>query len=147
MDPALEMIRTMRRTGRTRTALPAILAMAAMLCWLAGPIWADCCKPVIPPAAMATPMPGCHGESAPEIHPACCGGKEVAPAGDCCGRIQAAAPATATPTAAPAPLCAFLSPTPAEPVRQDAAPVRPPALPPPIHADVGLYTLHAVFLI
>lgn len=93
-------------------------------------------------------MPGCHEESAPEIHPPCCGGKDVAPAGDCCGRIQAAAPATAPPTAAPAPLCAQTSPlTLAEPVRQDAAPVRLSRLRPPLHPDVGLFTLYSVFLI
>lgn len=130
----------MRRTGRNRIALLAVLAL---LGWLAGPTWADCCK-----SATATPMPGCHEKSAPEIHPPCCGGKEVAPTGDCCGLVRAAAPATATPTVAPAPLCEPTSPlTPAEPVRQDAAPVRLPPIPPPLFADVGLYTLHAVFLI
>lgn len=133
----------MRRTGRTRIA---VLALLALLGWLAGPTWADCCASMT--TATATPMPGCQGERAPEIHPPCCGGKEVAPTGSCCGRISAAAPATATPTPAPAPLCASISPgTPAEPVQQDAAPVRLPPLPPPLHAGVGLYTLHAVFLI
>jgi hypothetical protein len=93
-------------------------------------------------------MPGCHEESAPEIHPACCGGKEVAPTGGCCGLVKAVAPATVTPTPAPAPPCELTSPAnPAEPIQQDAAPVRLPPLPPPLHADVGLFTLHAVFLI
>lgn len=133
----------MRRTGQHRIATN-VVALLALLGWLAGPTWADCaCM-----SAPATQMSGCHGESAPEIHPVCCGGKEVAPAGDCCGLIQAATPATATPATAPAPLCAELSPlTPAEPAPQDAAPVRLSSLPPPLHADVGLYTLHAVFLI
>ena len=133
----------MRRTGRNRIALLAVLAL---LGWLAGPIWADCCASVT--TATATPMSGCHEESAPEIHPACCGGKGVAPTRDCCGLVQAVAPATVTSIPAPAPLCALPAPlTPAEPVRQDAAPVRLPPLPPPLHADVGLFTLHAVFLI
>jgi hypothetical protein len=133
----------MRRTGRNRIAMTVLVAVLALM---AGPTWAGCCT-----SAPATHMSGCHGKSAPEIHPACCGGKEVAPTGaigDCCGRLQATAPATATPTPAPAPLCAQLFPIrSAEPVQQDAAPVRLPALPPPLHADVGLYTLHAVFLI
>jgi hypothetical protein len=133
----------MRRTGRNRIAMTAIVAVLAML---AGPTWAGCCPSKT--TAPATQMSGCHGESAPEIHPPCCGGKEVAPSGDCCGRIQATAPATATPTPAPAPLCAQLSPlSSAEPVQPDVSPVRLPPLPPPLHADVGLYTLHAVFLI
>ena len=133
----------MRRTGRNRIAVTAGLALLALLGWLAGPIWADCCS-----SATATPMPGCQGESAPKIQPPCCGGKEVAPTGDCCGRIQATAPATATPTPAPAPLCAPISPDAlAEPAQPDAAPVRLPPVPPPLHAGVGLFTLHAVFLI
>lgn len=136
----------MRRIGRNRIAVTAGAALLALLAGIAGPLWAGCCT-----SATATLMPGCHEESAPEIHPPCCGGKEMAPtgaAGDCCGRIQAAAPATATPTAAPAPLCAPTSPpVPAEPVRQDAAPVRLPLHPPPLHAGVGLFTLFSVFLI
>ena len=133
----------MRRTGRSRIALLAVLAL---LGWLAGPLWADCCPSLT--AATATQMPGCHEESAPEIHPPCCGGKAAAPTKDCCGLFQAVAPATVTPTPAPAPCCELTAPlTPAEPVRQDAAPVRLPPLPPPLHTDVGLYTLHAVFLI
>jgi hypothetical protein len=133
----------MRRTGPNRTAMTAIVTVLALLGWLSGPLWAGCCPSET--TAPATSMTGCHGESAPKIQPPCCGGKE---AGNCCGRIQAVAPATATPTPAPAPLCAQLSPlSSAEPVQQDAAPVRLPPLPPPLHADVGLYTLHAVFLI
>jgi hypothetical protein len=140
----------MRRTGRNRIAITAGMAIVAVLALLAGPTWAGCCpsETTAPATPMTSPMPGCHGESAPEIHPPCCGGKEVASTGDCCGRIQATAPSTATPTPAPAPICAQLSPlSPAEPVQKDAAPVRLPALPPPLHADVGLYTFHAVFLI
>jgi hypothetical protein len=92
-------------------------------------------------------MPGCQAESAPEIHPPCCGGKEMTPTRDCCGRIEATAPAS-TPTVVPAPLCAPISPAAsAEPVQPDAAPVRLPPVPPPLYADVGLFTLHAVFLI
>jgi hypothetical protein len=116
--------------------------IAAVLALLAGPTWAGCCT-----SAPATHMSGCHGKSAPEIHPPCCGGKEMAPIRDCCGQIEATAPVTASAATAPAPVCAPISLIiPAEPF-QDAAPVRIPLHPPPLHADVGLYTLHAVFLI
>lgn len=137
-------MQVMKRIGRNRIPVTAGAALLALLVWLAGPVWADCCKPM----AAAAAMTGCHEESAPAIHPACCGGKEADSTGGCCGLVQAVAPATVTPTPAPAPLCELTSPyTSAEPIQRSAAPVRLPPLPPPLYADVGLYTLHAVFLI
>ena len=141
-------VQDMRRTGRTRTA---VLALLAVLSGLSGPVWAVCvaCQP-----ATAAPMTGCHG-ARPAIHPACCGGSAVAPAKGCCGHLAAAEPlATAPPSAvrlAPAGIAlAASTASAAETVRQTAVPVRlspPPEDPPPLYADVGLYTLHAVFLI
>jgi hypothetical protein len=135
----------MRNTGQTRTAA---LGLLVLLSGMAGPFQTVCaaCEP-----APVTPMTGCHGVPAPAPHPACCDGSAVAPAPGSCGCFAAAAPiATAdwtllrlVPAVSAVPLVAA-----AEAAAPSVAPVRLPEEPPSsASASVGLYLLHAAFLI
>jgi hypothetical protein len=71
-------------------------------------------------------------------------------AASCCETVQAAAPAeTSRGIRPPAPvLLALAAPLalPSEPLAEPRA-SGPPASPPPLHEGIGLYTLHAAFLI
>ena len=132
----------MRRIGQTRIA--AILLLALLL-GVAGPLWAGCTVCAAVKAAEGT---GCHGERAPQVHRACCGGKALETAEVCCGRF--AAPSPRAPLWAPSKASAATLPSPtaapATLVRQgDAAPVRLDD--PLLHEGVGLYTLHSILLI
>lgn len=95
----------------------------------------------------------CTSQPAPALSN--CHGSHCAPAAieariDCCGHAE-----TATPPAAPRVAAASIHPgvpaaVPALPVRPTAprsAAFNAPSEPPPLHEGVGLYTLHAAFLI
>ena len=125
----------------------AILALVALL--MSTSAWALCgaCQ-----AAPAVERPGCH-EAPPAVQPDCCDGGAVGPAEDCCGQLTEATPvATERSSArlAAAATCLAVAFTEAESIHRDSLPVRlssPEENPPPLHTDIGLYTLHAVFLI
>jgi hypothetical protein len=84
----------------------------------------------------------------PCCHPAT-GSASVVRAASCCPAVEAAPTEPSQginlPAAAPLTLTAPLA-LPAEPRVERPVP-EPPAVPPPLHEGIGLYTLHSVFLI
>ena len=131
----------MRRTGRIRIAA---LALITLLIGLPGLLRAGCssCQTVSKHA-------GCHQESGPAFHPACCGGSATL-VDRCCGSLtgtpsdgteiavapKAPASAATCPVAAPVVFVQLETPN---PVRLATDPL--------IHEGIGLYTLLSILLI
>ncbi|HEX6864740.1 MAG TPA: hypothetical protein VF414_18055, partial [Thermoanaerobaculia bacterium] len=95
----------------------------------------------------------CTSQPAPAVsgcHESPCAPAAITARADCCGHGESATP-PAVPQASAAPVQSVA------PASLPALPVRPAALlvaafhapgePPPLHEGVGLYTLHAAFLI
>ena len=115
-----------------RRARIALLLVLALLAGLPGVLYAAC-GPCPAPSTMSC----CHPSTAPAVKaPPCCGTvKTPAPAS------RAIGPSVSAPVALAAPLA-----LPAEPLAE--RPLQAPHPPPPLlHEGVGLYTLHAVFLL
>jgi hypothetical protein len=126
----------MRRSGQVGIA--AVLLLALLL-GAAGPLFAGC--------AAACPF----GKVAAGHR--CCLSAGIAPSmrtASCCETLRAAAPVETSRAVAPSPAMAF---APAPPVELPgaavaAAPIADlPLGSPPLHEGIGLYTLHAAFLI
>jgi hypothetical protein len=117
----------MKLDRRTRTA-------ALLLAGLPGVLYAAC-----GPCPARTAMPCCQASDAPTVK-----------APSCCEALKTLAPAPASRAVQPAPFVtvALAAPLalPAEPLAERPHPAPPPA-PPLLHEGIGLYTLHAVFLI
>lgn len=121
----------MKPDRRTRTALLLILTLLA---GLPGVLSAAC-----GPCPTRSTMPCCQSSGAPTVKaPSCCEAvKTLAPA----PASRAIEPSASAPVALAAPLS-----LPAEPLA-DPPLFAPPPVPPLLHEGIGLYTLHAVFLI
>ena len=123
----------MKPDRRTRIAVLLLLALVAGLPGLLS----AACGPL---CAARSAMPCCH--------PA--GGAPTVKARSCCETLETLAPVQVSRAVQPAPAgpVALAAPLalPAEPLAARPLPAPPPA-PPPLHEGVGLYTLHAVFLI
>jgi len=126
----------MQPTRRTRIA--ALLILAA-LAWSPGVLFAGC--------AAACPMAGASAKLP------CCRTHSAAPAmraASCCETLKAGASAETSRAVRPPASVLFVLVT---PLALLAEPVSPPTVaalvsePPPLHEGIGLYTLHATFLI
>jgi hypothetical protein len=120
-----------------RAPRAAVLLALAVLVGSAGALYAEC--------AVACPF----GEGA-AVHPCCRPGAAPAMRGaSCCETLEAAAPVPASRAVAPAPAVSLAPSAPVALPIEPAASDPPAALPdpPPLHEGIGLYTLHAAFLI
>jgi hypothetical protein len=120
----------MKLDRRTRNA--ALLLVLTLLAGLPGVLYAAC-----GPCATRSAMPCCQSSGAPTVKaPPCCGTfKAPVPAS------QVVGPSVPAPVMLPAPLGLTMEPGVERPLRA------PHPAPPLLHEGVGLYTLHAVFLI
>jgi hypothetical protein len=137
----------MEPARRTRIVLLVSLVLAA---WLPGTLYAGCdaC-----PLATVGSMAGGPSGGAPRVAPPCCPQNGASPAiraNGCCSRLRTAVPAETSRAVAPPSPSSF---SPAPPAALPGAPAaaepiaEPPLSPPLLHDGVGLYTLHAAFLI
>jgi hypothetical protein len=121
-----------------RTRIAALLILAA-LAWSPGVLYAGCAA-VCPFANAKVVSPCCrtHG-AAPAVR-----------AASCCETLRAAAPAATAQAIKPAASAPFALVAPLAKPSEPACGLEIAALlfdPPPLHQGIGLYTLHATFLI
>lgn len=121
------------------TRITAFLALALLAC-SPGVLFAGC--GVACPFGLAMAEASAHRCCRPS------GGMAVKPA-SCCETVRAAVPVETSRAVQPPPMPLALASAanlPSEPVSRPALPEIPES-PPPLHGKVGLYTLHAAFLI
>lgn len=126
----------------SRIRITALLVLALVACSPAG-LFAGC--------GVSCPFMGAMGAKSGMSGHRCCpqSAALAVRAASCCETVQAAAAETSRAIRPPAPvLLALAAPLalPSEPLAEPRA-VEPPASPPPLHEGIGLYTLHAAFLI
>ena len=138
----------MESTRRIRTVS---LALLALLAGLPGLLYAGC--DACPLAAARTLGASHFMGGTPRVAPPCCPEDNASPTvrnASCCG-FRAAVPAETSRAVvlSPAPAVAQAPAAPVTLCDQTAAArvAMPPPDPPPLHAGIGLYTLHSVFLI